>query len=123
MDELIEVYQLHISLKHSSPVVWRRLLVRSDTTIADLHYYIQILMGWEDEHLHEFVIRQGSYGISYIGGMFFDQDPNQVILKDFDFYMNEKFTYEYNFSIPWEHEIRVERRLPLDTNFVLVGRM
>jgi hypothetical protein len=113
-EKLVEIYQLHIWLKHSSPMVWRRLLVRSDTTIADLHHYIQIVMGWEDEHLHEFTIGQGSYGISHPGGMFFDQDPEQVMLKDFDFYINEKFKYEYNFYIPWEHEIRLEKKLPFE---------
>jgi hypothetical protein len=29
-----------------SPMVWRRLLLRSDHNIADLHHAIQISMGW-----------------------------------------------------------------------------
>jgi hypothetical protein len=113
-DEKVDIYQLHIYLKYSSPLVWRRLLVRVDTTIADLHHYIQIVMGWEDEHLHQFTIRKGSYGISYEGGIEFGQNPKKILLGDFDFYMNEKFKYEYNFHVPWEHEIRIEKRLPLE---------
>ena len=31
------IYQLRVSLQGVSPMVWRRLLVRSDSTIADLH--------------------------------------------------------------------------------------
>ena len=38
-----EVYQLHIWLCSISPMIWRRVLVRSTTTIADLHAIIQIL--------------------------------------------------------------------------------
>lgn len=35
-----EVYQLHIALREISPAIWRRVLVRSDSTIEDLHYTI-----------------------------------------------------------------------------------
>jgi len=51
-----EVYQLHRRLRKISPAIWRRLLVRSDSTIADLHYILQIVMGWEGYHLHQFII-------------------------------------------------------------------
>lgn len=46
------VYQLKIVLQGISPMIWRRLLVKSDSTIEDLHYIIQIAMGWEDIHIH-----------------------------------------------------------------------
>jgi hypothetical protein len=49
---IIEVYQLHVWLCEISPLIWRRLLVRSDSSIADLHYTLQIAMGWDDAHLH-----------------------------------------------------------------------
>ena len=31
------MYQLRVVLRGVSPLIWRRLLVRSDSTIADLH--------------------------------------------------------------------------------------
>ena len=88
--------------------------MRSDTSIYDLHHYIQILMGWEDYHLNQFKIRQGLYGVYHIGGINFRNDPRKVYLKDFNFHINEKFIYEYNFHVPWEHEVRIEKKLPLD---------
>ncbi|NOR26369.1 MAG: hypothetical protein GQ542_18665 [Desulforhopalus sp.] len=36
------VYQLKVWLQGISPMIWRRLPVRSDSTVADLHYTIQI---------------------------------------------------------------------------------
>jgi len=50
----IFVYQLRVWLREISLAIWRRLLVRSDSTIADLHYTLQIAMGWTDFHLHQF---------------------------------------------------------------------
>ena len=32
------VYQFKVVLRDVSPMVWRRLLLRSDQSIADLHY-------------------------------------------------------------------------------------
>jgi hypothetical protein len=45
------VYQFKVALRGISLMIWRRLLLRSDHTIADLHYAIQIAMGWSDAHL------------------------------------------------------------------------
>ena len=50
-------------------MIWRRLLVRSDSTIADLHHTLQLAMGWEDVHLHQFIIRGKRYGISWLGSI------------------------------------------------------
>ena len=39
------VYQLRVVLRGISPLIWRRLLVRGDSTIADLHHALQIAFG------------------------------------------------------------------------------
>src|SRR5919106_4259961 len=46
------IYQLRVVLLGISPIIWRRLLVRGDSTIADLHHTLQITFGWSDDHLH-----------------------------------------------------------------------
>jgi Plasmid pRiA4b ORF-3-like protein len=51
-----DIYQLRIVLRGISPLIWRRLLVRSDTTLAQLHLVLQILFDWSNEHLHHFRI-------------------------------------------------------------------
>jgi len=50
------VYQLRVVVHGVSPLIWRRLLVRADTTIAGLHAVVQAAFGWDGEHLHRFVI-------------------------------------------------------------------
>ncbi|WP_445177242.1 plasmid pRiA4b ORF-3 family protein [Rhizorhapis sp. SPR117] len=49
-------YRLKVSLRDISPMIWRRLLVRSDLTLFGLHRVIQIAFGWEDYHLHAFKV-------------------------------------------------------------------
>ena len=108
------VYQLHVCLQAISPAIWRRLLVRSDTTIADLHSTIQIAFGWTDSHLHRFVIYGKDYGVAQIGGIHFADDPTCVCLRDFRFRLNTRFRYEYDLGDCWQHQIRLEQILPCD---------
>jgi hypothetical protein len=76
----VEIYQLHILLLEISPAIWRRVLVRSDSSVANLHYILQIVMGWEDAHLHRFLVHGKEYGVAKLGGVWFADDPQQVAL-------------------------------------------
>lgn len=53
-------FVLRITLNGSKPPIWRRVAVRSDITLGELHEVIQIAMGWTDSHLHQFVLRDKS---------------------------------------------------------------
>ena len=77
------IYQLKIFILDISPMIWRRVKVRSDSSIADLHYIIQIAMGWTDSHLHRFVIHGKDYGVAQIGGINFTDDPTEIKIADF----------------------------------------
>jgi hypothetical protein len=107
-------YQLRVSLQGVSPMVWRRLVVRSDSTIAALHHVLQIAFAWSDEHLHCFRIHGKEYGIPHDGGMSFSDDATTIQLAVFRLRTRERFFYEYDFYDHWVHEIRVEQILPLD---------
>ena len=90
----VKVYQLRVYLRQISPMIWRRLLVRIDSTIADLHYTLQITMGWDDFHLHQFIIRGKRYGESRMGGLLFSDNPRRIPLGDLRFRLKERFLYE-----------------------------
>ena len=47
-------YQLRIVLRRTKPPIWRRVLVPPSMHLDTLHYLIQVVMGWEDCHLHMF---------------------------------------------------------------------
>jgi hypothetical protein len=57
------LYQLKVTLRDIHPPVWRRLAVWEDTTLAQLHRVLQIVVGWEDYHLHQFVIGRRVYSV------------------------------------------------------------
>ncbi len=98
MMRIPEIYQFQAWLRGVSPMIWRRLLVRSDQTIADLHQALQIIFGWDDSHLNRFRIHGKDFGVYHVGGPIFDNDANRVRLADFHFRTGERFLYEYDFG-------------------------
>ena len=61
---MFSAYQLHIVLSRTSPHLWRRVLVRSDSTLRQLHQTVQALFGWSDMHPHQSVFRGHFLGAS-----------------------------------------------------------
>jgi hypothetical protein len=106
------VYQLRVALRGISPLIWRRLLVRGDRTIAALHRTLQVAFGWSDEHLHRFVIHGREHGTESL------VDPRGVYLTDLELRSHERFLYEYDFTDGWQHDVRVELILPFDAGRV-----
>ena|SRR5262244_1656767 len=104
-------YQLRIELKHVEPLVWRRVLVPENVTLARLHAILLGAMGWGGGHLHEFRIARCRYGIPDEEG-WPDDDPlfdeRRYRLKGLVESGARRFTYFYDFGDGWEHTIKVE---------------
>jgi len=115
----IAIYQLRVVLCGVSPLVWRRLLVVSTTSIAELHEILQNAFGWSGEHLHRFLIHGTAYGIPCLGGVVFREDARRVPLSRFRLHCGERFGYEYDFMADWKLDIRLERALPFNPNRAL----
>ncbi|AMA10740.1 hypothetical protein AWQ23_14945 (plasmid) [Picosynechococcus sp. PCC 73109] len=108
------VFQIKAVIVGVSPMIWRRFLVRGDTTIAQLHFILQIAFGWSDTYLHRFVIHGNSYGIHHIGGECFSDDPHSVTLLSLGLRVRERFRYEYNYYDNWQVQLRVEKITELE---------
>jgi hypothetical protein len=63
------IYQLRVVLCGVSPLVRRRLLVVSETSIAELHKILQSAFGWSGEHLQRFLVHGATFGIPHLGGI------------------------------------------------------
>jgi hypothetical protein len=111
----IAIYQLRVVLRGVSPLIWRRLLVVSETSLGELHEILQSAFGWSGEHLHRFLIHGVAYGIPHVGGIVFREDARGVPLFRFRLHCGERFRYEYDFTADWKLDVRLERALPFDS--------
>ncbi|HTO89962.1 MAG TPA: plasmid pRiA4b ORF-3 family protein [Candidatus Sulfotelmatobacter sp.] len=108
-----KVYQLKVSLANIRPAIWRRLLLRDDATLLELHRALQVVMGWQGYHLHRFETPAGVFGKLDREVPEF-QDERKARLRDVLPKPGSTITYEYDFGDGWEHRVRLENILPAD---------
>ena len=103
---------LHIELKWIEPAIWRRVVVPETITLGRLHSVIQIAMGWEGGHLHEFEIAGENYGIPDPDGWGPPVNPEarKTLIKALQ--RRKTFHYLYDFGDSWDHRIKVVKALP-----------
>lgn len=109
------IYQIKVTMKYIRPPVWRRFMIASTENLADFHLALQIVMGWTDSHLHEFVKGKDRYGVP-------DEDFPSDIHDESEFRIDQvlkqekdKLLYTYDFGDGWDHDVVLEKILPFDT--------
>jgi hypothetical protein len=105
-------YQLHVRLADIEPPIWRRLIVSGQVTLSHLHLMLQVVMGWENYHLHQFIVGAACYGEpdpEFADGM---KDDRRTRLRTVARKEGESFLYEYDFGDSWQHVLTVEHILP-----------
>ncbi len=84
------------------------------TTLLKLHDILQIVMGWEDSHLHVYTIEGLTYGnpeddeFGDLGTL----DEANTQLSQVIYGEGQRFSYEYDFGDSWDHTLLVEKILP-----------
>jgi hypothetical protein len=113
-----EIYQLKVTLRDTRPPIGRRRLAPAGLTLDTLHDVLQLAMGWDGSHLHEFRIGQKRFGKSDPNDRLMGLDPisnertphlYRVLGK-----VGAKALYTYDFGDGGEHAIVVEKVLPPD---------
>lgn len=97
-------------------------MVPAKASAEYLHHVIQMTMGWTDSHLHQFVLGKRP---NYVYVM--PPDPEDGFDRDvpsLDAYHvtvaqlmergGGRVVYEYDFGDGWEHEVRLEKEVPVE---------
>jgi hypothetical protein len=111
------VFQFKITLVGTKPPIWRRVQTK-DGTLGVLHDIIQTAMGWENYHMHQFIIDGVRYGPPSPDDSDFGlemEDESNVRLSQLLPKTGKpfRFKYEYDFGDSWEHEILFEGYRPV----------
>lgn len=126
-----KIFQIQITLKGFKPKIWRRILVPSDLLLSDFHKIIQTTMGWTNSHLHQFIKNRTYYTVRIQDDDLWDETNNvdykRMKISDLLKNEKEKIIYEYDFGDSWEHDIILEKILPIDDKIkypiCLTGKM
>ena len=112
---------LRIELLDVSPLVWRRVLVSNQWTLASLHGYLQWVMGWTNSHAHEFEAGRSVVApdwwikeVSTDSGdtVFRDERRVSVAAVLAEIGAGGGFEYRYDMGDGWKHRIVFEPLSP-----------
>lgn len=114
-----ELLRARVHLVGSRPEIWRLFEVDSSLCLDEFHQVLQIVMGWEDSHLHSFTDRSpntrgraGSPARSWAPVYVRAEDEEDWYLPEETVQLGEvlgegssPLFYEYDFSDGWIHRI------------------
>jgi hypothetical protein len=115
-----KLLQIKISLKGSDPLIWRRIQIPSRLTLKKLHEILQIVMGWRNAHLHQFVVLDKRYSEPDFEIGEYDEEGDEPVGDTSRFKISdiakkvETFEYQYDFGDGWCHELQIEKILEED---------
>ena len=94
------------------PGIWRLVEV-PDSSLSELHDVIQVAMGWQNCHMHQFILNGKYYGQATSGDLDLEaEDEDGIRLSQiFTGRKKPRIVYEYDFGDGWRHEIALEKTL------------
>ncbi|MEH7464119.1 plasmid pRiA4b ORF-3 family protein [Bacillus thuringiensis] len=118
------IYQFKVTLRGVRPPIWRRFLIDNQVTFEDLHIIIQVVMGWENYHLYNFDTKDARVEILDDSFEFFPSskeiyDAEETQIGELITEEKQKCLYTYDFGDDWEHELVLEKVLPIDEKVVV----
>src|SRR6266478_1898065 len=109
---MTEIARLRIEIDDATPSVIRRVEVPVAIRLDDLHFVLQIAIGWQNCHPFEF--RSGVGSSAKIWGLLDRDDPKgsplsaeTATLADL-LALGPTFAYDYVFGDDWRHTVALE---------------
>jgi len=103
----VPVHQVKVSL---SGQCWRRVLIAENATLETLHDVIIALFGWDNDHLHAFMVGTRQYADPFHG---LEETVPEYTMRLHQALPRPKATiaHTYDFGASWQHEITLEKVL------------
>jgi hypothetical protein len=105
-------------LAEVAPPVWRRVRVSGDLSLERLHDVMQGAMGWDDAHLHEWIVDGQRYGEPEPDEPGYEvEDERKLTLREAAPVEGARLEYVYDVGDGWTREVVVEQIEPPDPEF------
>lgn len=104
------VHRLKVTLRRVRPPVWRRIEVRSATSLYQLSAELEAAMSWFGGHLHAFDVAGEIYQLPTeedFGWRPMKDERKATVAKVLT-RVGMKMRWDYDFGDGWEHDILVE---------------
>ncbi len=102
-----KLYELHVELEDIQPRIWRKILVPGSIKLSQLHDLLQLVMGWNNSHLHSFQFGKRVFSsrpaeLEDLNMLDEGRYTLEAVLDD----LLSEFIYDYDFGDSWRHLIQ-----------------
>ncbi len=104
-----EIARLIVEIDDVTPRVARVVEVPVGIRLDDLHFVLQIAIGWQNGHPFEFRIGERAWGLQDRDAETLPTPAHSATLADI-LSLADTFRYDYVLGEDWEHTIRLESR-------------
>ncbi|WP_175882999.1 plasmid pRiA4b ORF-3 family protein [Burkholderia sp. BCC0044] len=114
MPKSFQRFTLNVELQNIDPPIWRQIEVEGTESLRKLHHILQAAFGWEDTHLHDFLIDGMTYAMFEVDDVVDFADPgttadDRKIRLQSVVSLGSRFVYRYDFGDGWNHTVVVEK--------------
>lgn len=104
------VYKLRVELLETTLPIWREIAVPATIRLSELHDVLQLVMGWQDCHLHEFEVGKRRFSSNQqLDEDCFDMNPveqsRSIRLCSQLVRPRSTMVYTYDYGDNWQHRI------------------
>jgi hypothetical protein len=102
-----QIARLRVEIDEVTPRVLRRIEVPLDIRLDDLHFVLQVCIGWQNGHPFEFRVGDAAWGLQ-------DQDAGTAVIPAEQSTLADvlahgrSFAYGYVFGEDWQHTVELE---------------
>ncbi|MEI2778607.1 MAG: plasmid pRiA4b ORF-3 family protein [Tetrasphaera sp.] len=114
-----QILTVRVDIDGAKPPIWRRLDLRGELTLDEVHDILQLAFGWEDGHLHRFTLPgPRSHGArDFLTD--FDAEAGQPGTAEWEARLDQvlpqrgaKISYTYDFGDSFLHRLKLEKLRP-----------
>lgn len=110
----IRELHLRIKLNNTDRKIWREVKVPSNISLEGLAKVLLDAMGWEHEHLYQFVVDNVFYELKFKDDIFpnfgriVKRDITAFTLSDVLQEKGKRIKFEYDFGDDWQHDVWIK---------------
>jgi len=97
-----------VAVRGVEPTIWRRLEVRLDLTLAQLHEILQVAFDWNGSHLHAWDVGSRRFGRPDLMDEADVADDRKIYLQYVPLDIGQAMEYWYDFGDGWRVRVQVE---------------
>ena len=117
--DVVRHFRVRVDIDGATPPIWRRLELRGDLRLDQVHEVLQHAFGWTNSHLHAFRTSNDPLVDRFITQFDLEEGEEGVLETEIRLDQvlaepGDRLHYEYDFGDSWDHTATVEQVLPDD---------